>query len=189
MGRTRRWAKAYWAWPRWAKIAAPTAVVVVLAVSGGKKDPADANSVKPEPSTSIAATMNASRTTTRAPVVSVVSTTSPGLPVATTSAVATSVAAPTVAPTSPPAASAPQAAPAAAPQAPPVETSPPQPATTAAPVNIRPLADVPAVDKFQDPRFSTCKKAKTAGYGPYFRDKDVEYGWYTDRDHDGIVCE
>jgi hypothetical protein len=40
-----------------------------------------------------------------------------------------------------------------------------------------------------DPRFATCKAAKAAGYGPYYRGKDPEYVWYTDRDKDGIVCE
>ena len=40
-----------------------------------------------------------------------------------------------------------------------------------------------------DPRFSSCTKAKAAGYGPYVEGVDEEYGWYTDRDKDGIVCE
>jgi len=40
-----------------------------------------------------------------------------------------------------------------------------------------------------DPRFSTCTAAKAAGYGPYYRGRDVEYGWYQDRDQDGVVCE
>lgn len=40
-----------------------------------------------------------------------------------------------------------------------------------------------------DPRFATCKAAKAAGYGPYYKGKDPEYGWYIDRDKDGIVCE
>jgi len=40
-----------------------------------------------------------------------------------------------------------------------------------------------------DPDFGTCKAAKAAGYGPYFSGVDEEYGWYTDRDKDGIVCE
>ena len=39
-----------------------------------------------------------------------------------------------------------------------------------------------------DPRFPTCKAAKAAGHGPYTSDQ-VEYGWYRDADHDGIVCE
>lgn len=41
----------------------------------------------------------------------------------------------------------------------------------------------------QDPRFSTCKEAISRGYGPYFSGFDTEYGWYIDRDSDGIVCE
>jgi hypothetical protein len=40
-----------------------------------------------------------------------------------------------------------------------------------------------------DPRFATCKAAKAAGYGPYYRGTDPEYAWYRDADGDGIVCE
>jgi len=40
-----------------------------------------------------------------------------------------------------------------------------------------------------DPRFDYCYQAKDAGYGPYYQVKDPEYAWYTDNDHDGIVCE
>jgi hypothetical protein len=40
-----------------------------------------------------------------------------------------------------------------------------------------------------DPRFSTCKEAKAAGYGPYRRGVDPEYQWYRDGDGDGITCE
>jgi hypothetical protein len=40
-----------------------------------------------------------------------------------------------------------------------------------------------------DPRFATCKAAKAAGYGPYYRGVDPEYSWYRDADSDGIVCE
>ncbi|MGN6244639.1 MAG: GmrSD restriction endonuclease domain-containing protein [Motilibacteraceae bacterium] len=40
-----------------------------------------------------------------------------------------------------------------------------------------------------DPRFSTCKAAKAAGYGPYYEGKDPEYAWYRDADHDGVDCE
>jgi len=40
-----------------------------------------------------------------------------------------------------------------------------------------------------DPRFGTCKEAISNGYGPYYSEIDVEYGWYNDRDNDGIVCE
>ncbi|KHL12867.1 UNVERIFIED_CONTAM: deoxyribonuclease [Mumia flava] len=40
-----------------------------------------------------------------------------------------------------------------------------------------------------DPRFDTCTAAIDAGYGPYVRGKDAEYGWYDDRDADGTVCE
>ncbi len=41
----------------------------------------------------------------------------------------------------------------------------------------------------RDPRFSTCAEAIERGYGPYYRGRDVEYGWYTDVDSDGVVCE
>ncbi|MDN4474697.1 DUF1524 domain-containing protein [Demequina sp. SYSU T00192] len=40
-----------------------------------------------------------------------------------------------------------------------------------------------------DPRFSSCAKALDAGYGPYVRGEDEEYGWYRDGDGDGTVCE
>jgi hypothetical protein len=47
----------------------------------------------------------------------------------------------------------------------------------------------PLVGGGTDPRFDTCKEAKSHGYGPYFAGDDVEYGWYRDADEDGIVCE
>lgn len=40
-----------------------------------------------------------------------------------------------------------------------------------------------------DPRFSSCKAAISAGYGPYQRGKDSEYAWYRDGDSDGVACE
>jgi hypothetical protein len=40
-----------------------------------------------------------------------------------------------------------------------------------------------------DRRFSYCYEAIAAGYGPYLRGRDTEYGWYTDGDGDGVVCE
>ena len=40
-----------------------------------------------------------------------------------------------------------------------------------------------------DPRFDTCGAANAAGYGPYSRGRDPEYGWYIDRDRDGLACE
>ncbi|MFB9907941.1 excalibur calcium-binding domain-containing protein [Allokutzneria oryzae] len=55
-----------------------------------------------------------------------------------------------------------------------------------APITTKPKA-VPQPGT--DPRFGTCKEAKAKGYGPYYRGKDVEYGWYRDADSDGIVCE
>jgi len=43
--------------------------------------------------------------------------------------------------------------------------------------------------KGTDPRFDTCRAATAAGFGPYVSGKDPEYGWYQDRDGDGVVCE
>lgn len=40
-----------------------------------------------------------------------------------------------------------------------------------------------------DPLFSTCTAAAAAGYGPYRRGADSEYGNYRDADGDGLVCE
>lgn len=48
--------------------------------------------------------------------------------------------------------------------------------------------ETPVTDS-QDPRFSSCAKAKEAGYGPYTKGVDVEYDWYRDGDGDGTVCE
>jgi hypothetical protein len=40
-----------------------------------------------------------------------------------------------------------------------------------------------------DPRFSSCAKAKAAGYGPYISGVDPEFAWYRDGDGDGTTCE
>lgn len=40
-----------------------------------------------------------------------------------------------------------------------------------------------------DPRFDTCAEAQNHHYGPYRAGGDPEYGWYDDRNHDGVVCE
>jgi len=42
--------------------------------------------------------------------------------------------------------------------------------------------------KGTDPRFATCKAANAAGYGPYFKGVNKEYGWYRDANSDGKVC-
>ncbi|MEV4624874.1 excalibur calcium-binding domain-containing protein [Micromonospora sp. NPDC049523] len=52
-----------------------------------------------------------------------------------------------------------------------------------------PAPPPPAEGGGNDPRFSTCAKAKAAGYGPYRRGVDPEYSWYRDADNDGVVCE
>jgi len=44
-------------------------------------------------------------------------------------------------------------------------------------------------DRETDPRFNTCTEAIDHGYGPYYEGSDPEYGWYEDRDGDGVVCE
>lgn len=64
----------------------------------------------------------------------------------------------------------------------------PKPApTTAKPTTHAPPPPPPPAPS-TDPRFSTCKAAKAAGYGPYTRG-DTEYNWYKDADSDGVVCE
>ncbi|MEI8057684.1 MAG: DUF1524 domain-containing protein [Actinomycetes bacterium] len=40
-----------------------------------------------------------------------------------------------------------------------------------------------------DPDMGTCKAAKAAGYGPYYRGVNPEYYYYRDADGDGKVCE
>ncbi|MFI7643689.1 excalibur calcium-binding domain-containing protein [Nonomuraea sp. NPDC049400] len=40
-----------------------------------------------------------------------------------------------------------------------------------------------------DPTYRTCAEANAHGHGPYVRGVDEEYGWYQDRDGDGVVCE
>lgn len=44
-------------------------------------------------------------------------------------------------------------------------------------------------DYSTDPRFATCKAARSNGYGPYYEGTDPEYNWYIDADSDGEVCE
>jgi uncharacterized membrane protein YhaH (DUF805 family) len=60
--------------------------------------------------------------------------------------------------------------------APPVENQP------------APAPEAPAAPAL-DPRFGTCGEANANGYGDYVSGVDEEYGWYRDRDKDGIVCE
>ena len=63
------------------------------------------------------------------------------------------------------------------------EPAAPAPAPAATPA---PQAPAPAGT---DPQFSSCVKAKAAGYGPYVAGIDPEYAWYGDGDGDGINCE
>ncbi|KQY56694.1 hypothetical protein ASD30_10290 [Nocardioides sp. Root140] len=53
---------------------------------------------------------------------------------------------------------------------------------------VQTFADTPAAPT-TDPQFGTCGEANDNGYGPYQSGVDTEYGWYDDRDGDGIVCE
>ncbi|MDF2710589.1 MAG: hypothetical protein K0R62_6241 [Nonomuraea muscovyensis] len=39
-----------------------------------------------------------------------------------------------------------------------------------------------------DRRFSSCKEAVAAGYGPYTRGRHPEYAWYVDVDGNGVAC-
>ncbi len=64
---------------------------------------------------------------------------------------------------------------------------PTDPASASPPRDV-PTPSEPEPDNRPDPRFDTCREAIANGYGPYLRD-DPEYGWYDDRDSDGIVCE
>ncbi|WP_327092936.1 excalibur calcium-binding domain-containing protein [Nonomuraea sp. NBC_01738] len=65
--------------------------------------------------------------------------------------------------------------------------STPTPTKTPAPAPTPTRSDPPTSGN--DPRFRTCAEANAAGYGPYRRGVDPEYGWYQDRDGDGLVCE
>jgi micrococcal nuclease len=60
-------------------------------------------------------------------------------------------------------------------------------ATESAPVGGGSSAPAPSVGTDSD--YGTCKAANAAGKGPYVAGVDPEYGWYQDRDGDGIVCE
>ncbi|WP_336210383.1 excalibur calcium-binding domain-containing protein [Nonomuraea sp. LPB2021202275-12-8] len=39
-----------------------------------------------------------------------------------------------------------------------------------------------------NPKYSTCKQARGAGYGPYFKGVHPEYAWYVDVDNNGVAC-
>ncbi|MFI6295641.1 excalibur calcium-binding domain-containing protein [Nonomuraea sp. NPDC050790] len=75
----------------------------------------------------------------------------------------------------------------------PTATTPPgtgAPSTTApaanTPVGANPTGGsrLPADDR----RFAGCKEVVAAGKGPYFKDRDAEYFWYTDKDKNGAAC-
>ena len=66
----------------------------------------------------------------------------------------------------------------------------PKPSATSSP---KPTSTSPqptqTADTNLDQDYGTCKAAKAAGKGPYYKGIDPEYDWYQDRDKDGIVCE
>lgn len=67
----------------------------------------------------------------------------------------------------------------------PVANGLPAPLPTAKPSPT--VAPAPSDGK-TDPRFRTCGEANKAGYGPYYKATDPEYGWYRDSNKDGKVC-
>jgi hypothetical protein len=74
--------------------------------------------------------------------------------------------------------------------------APPSPgsAPTIAPISPgtttpRTTAPEPPSSGGNDPDYGTCAEAKRNGKGPYYRGRDPEYDYYTDRDGDGVVCE
>lgn len=159
-------------WPLWAKIAAPIGGLFVI---GGVANAVGSDSTNNDSSAAVTlAAETSAPLATDAPIV----VTTPTTAAATvTTAAPESTPAPTppppVAPTAPP-----TVAPTAAPTVPPTQAPPPPP-------SIQPAANLP----LNDPQFGTCKEAKANGYGPYVQGRDPEYGWYQDRDNDGIVCE
>lgn len=74
----------------------------------------------------------------------------------------------------------------APPPPPPVMEAPPAPAPP--PPAVEPPPAAPAAQPAQDPQFKTCAEVKKNKLGPY-RKGQAEYGWYQDKDNDGVVCE
>lgn len=70
-----------------------------------------------------------------------------------------------------------------------LRTCPGQAAAADVSAGPRPSPDPSASSAAADPRFDTCSEARDAGFGPYVRGRDVEYGWYRDANGDGTVCE
>jgi hypothetical protein len=66
------------------------------------------------------------------------------------------------------------------------KSAPPETTKVEAPA---PAASTPVANTDgSDPKFSSCKEALAAGYGPY-KKGEPEYEWYRDGDGDGTVCE
>lgn len=78
----------------------------------------------------------------------------------------------------------------AAPAVTPPPTTPQPPSQTKAPPAV--AATVPpgtASGTGGDPRYPDCATAVKNGYGPYFRETHKQYGWYVDKDGDGVACD
>ncbi len=201
-GRDRRW-------PLWAKIAVPAVGLLAVGCAGAIAD-RQAGNAGPGPSTTtgidafaeMAVDTPASVPGTEAMVEHVVAlpdevaavTEPPAAPpVETAPAVEPAPTEPVPLPPPPePAAPAPTDPVALAPTDPPAPPPPPVEAAAPLPTQAPPPPPPPPAEPAAstlDPRFSTCKEAKAHGYGPYYEGVDPEYGWYWDRDHDGIVCE
>ena len=159
-------------WPLCAKIAAPIGGLFVI---GGVANAVGSDSTNDDSATAVSIATETSAPSTTDALIVVTTTTTAAAPVSTAAPESTPAPTPppTVAPTAPP-----TVAPTAAPTVPPTRPPPPPP-------SIQPAANLP----LNDPQFGTCKEAKANGYGPYVQGQDPEYGWYQDRDNDGIVCE
>ncbi|GHH63142.1 hypothetical protein GCM10017673_03500 [Streptosporangium violaceochromogenes] len=78
------------------------------------------------------------------------------------------------------------------PAVPAVTTPPVAPRTTprtAAPPALAATAPPAAASGGGDPRYPDCATAVKNGYGPYFRETHRQYGWYVDKDGDGVACD
>jgi Excalibur calcium-binding domain len=164
-------------WPLWAKIAAPIGGLVLaggVANAVGSESPHDDSAV----AVTIDTETSAPSATDEPIVVTTLASEVTAAMEVTEATTGTAGSSPVPAAPSPVASDAlPAISPAAPPTVPPTQPPPPAP--------IQPAANSP----LSDPRFDTCKEAKANGYGPYFQGTDTEYGWYQDRDNDGIVCE
>jgi hypothetical protein len=66
----------------------------------------------------------------------------------------------------------------------------PKPASTPTPTPTAATpTPTPSPPGRTDKRYPSCAAVKRAGLGPYRAGVDPEYGWYRDKDGDGVVCE